>query len=69
MNLLDIHPTLIGLCDLRDKPELEGKSLVPLLRDPLEWRNLAGDPGHTAGKRDLAAWLPRKHVPEIERPK
>jgi arylsulfatase A-like enzyme len=34
VTMLDIYPTLIELCDLKDKPELEGRSLVPLLRNP-----------------------------------
>ncbi len=34
VTLLDIYPTLIDLCDLSKKPELEGRSLVPLLKNP-----------------------------------
>jgi arylsulfatase A-like enzyme len=34
VTLLDIYPTLIDLCGLGKKPELEGKSLLPLLKDP-----------------------------------
>jgi len=37
VNLMDIYPTLIDLCDLPEK-ELDGNSIVPLLNDPtLEW--------------------------------
>lgn len=34
VNLLDIYPTLVDLCGLPDKQELEGNSLAPLLRNP-----------------------------------
>jgi len=34
VTLLDIYPTLIDLCGLKKKPELEGKSLLPLLKNP-----------------------------------
>ena len=32
--LLDIYPTLSELCGLPVRPELEGKSLIPLLKNP-----------------------------------
>jgi arylsulfatase A-like enzyme len=34
VTMVDIYPTLIELCNLAIKPELEGKSLVPLLKNP-----------------------------------
>jgi len=34
VTLLDIYPTLIELCSLEKKPELQGRSLVPLLKNP-----------------------------------
>lgn len=34
VSLLDLYPTLIDLCGLADKPELQGTSLLPQLRDP-----------------------------------
>lgn len=33
INLLDLYPTLIDLCRLPERPELEGASLRPLLED------------------------------------
>ncbi|HIG29967.1 MAG TPA: iduronate-2-sulfatase [Verrucomicrobiales bacterium] len=36
VSLMDIYPTLIELCHLPEKPELDGRSLAPLLEDPLE---------------------------------
>ncbi|QGJ70357.1 Iduronate sulfatase [Planctomycetales bacterium 10988] len=39
VNLLDIYPTLIELCDLHPREELQGQSLVPLLKNPMmEWK-------------------------------
>jgi arylsulfatase A-like enzyme len=34
VNLLDIYPTLAELCNLPNKKELEGNSIVPLLKNP-----------------------------------
>jgi arylsulfatase A-like enzyme len=38
VNLIDLYPTLIDLCGLPPKPEIDGRSIAPLLRDPkLPW--------------------------------
>jgi len=34
VDLINLYPTLIDLCGLAKKPELDGKSLVPLLKKP-----------------------------------
>lgn len=34
VNLIDFYPTLIELCDLPAKPILDGRSFVPLLKNP-----------------------------------
>lgn len=34
VGLIDIYPTLVELCDLPPKAELQGRSLVPLLKEP-----------------------------------
>lgn len=35
VSLIDLFPTLIDACQLETKPELDGKSLLPLVRRPL----------------------------------
>jgi len=107
VSLLDIYPTLVDLCGLSTKPELEGISLKPQLldpakprprpvlttyrrknhsvrsrkwryiryadggeelydrsADPMEWRNLALDPGRVEVKRELSRWLPKEDAPD-----
>jgi len=42
VSLLDIYPTLVELCDLRRKPDLMGRSLLPLLKNPVaDWERPA----------------------------
>jgi arylsulfatase A-like enzyme len=107
VSLMDIYPTLVELCGLARRPEVEARSLAPLLKDPaapwewpvltthgrgnhavrsehwryirysdgseelydhqsdpMEWRNLAGDPRHADVKKELARWLPKTDAPD-----
>ncbi|WP_168442115.1 sulfatase [Pontiella desulfatans] len=42
VSFLDIYPTLVELCGLSKRPELEGNSLVPLLKNPSkDWNHPA----------------------------
>ena len=36
VNLMDLYSTLIDLCGLPPKPEIDGRSIAPLLRDPTQ---------------------------------
>jgi iduronate 2-sulfatase len=40
-----------------------GEELYDEVQDPLEWKNLAGDPQYNDVKSELARWLPTKNVP------
>lgn len=33
-------------------------------KDPMEWQNLAGQPGHEMLKDDMARWMPKKESPD-----
>jgi len=56
-SLLDVYPTLVELCSLTPKPELEGTSLVPLLRNP-----------RAPSKRAVVTtWLQNNHAVRSER--
>jgi len=52
VSLIDIYPTLIELCALPAKPELDGLSLAPLLQNPRATRNrpavIVFNPGQSA---------------------
>ena len=50
VNLLDMYPTLLQMCDLPKKENLAGKSFVPQLKDP----KLARDPSVTANEKGFS---------------
>jgi choline-sulfatase len=51
--LLDIYPTLVELCGLPAKPNLEGHSLVPQLVDPAAEREWPAITTHNAGNHGV----------------
>jgi arylsulfatase A-like enzyme len=55
-NLLDIYPTLVEMCGLPPKRELEGTSLVPVLHNPKQKRNPT-----------VTTFLPGNHAVRSER--
>lgn len=57
VNLMDIYPTLIDLCDLPKKSDIEGHSLMPLLKDPgAKWEHPS-----------VMTWLKGNHAVRSER--
>jgi len=107
VDLLNVYPTLVDLCGLPARQDLDGVSLRPLLEnpktawerpaltthgrnnhalrtarwrfiqyadgsrelydhdaDPMEWRNVAGDPGNAEVMAGLTAFLPTDNVPD-----
>lgn len=50
VSLVDIYPTLIDLCGLAPKGELDGLSLAPLLRDPAAKRDRAAVMAYRRGQ-------------------
>ena len=51
--LLDMYPTLIELCGLSDRSDLEGISLVPQLRDPDSTRERPAITSHNQGNHGV----------------
>lgn len=41
-----------------------GEELYDEQADPLEWKNLAGDPQYAAIKKELSTWFPKDNVPQ-----
>lgn len=55
VSLMDIYPTLAELCDLTPPVTIDGRSLVPLLKDPMApWQSTAITGLCDKGKTDLA---------------
>jgi choline-sulfatase len=53
VELLDIYPTLVQLCDLPVRPGLEGQTLVPLLVDPTAPREMPAITSHGPGNHSV----------------
>ena len=48
VELVDLYPTLVDLCEIPPKPELQGRSLTPMLSDP---ESNGKDFAYTVGSR------------------
>ena len=55
VNLIDIYPTLIELCGLSKKQQLEGLSLLPQLKDPDAKRNIPSLTTHERKNHSLCS--------------
>ena len=53
VELLDIFPTLIDICDLPKRPDLEGHSLAPQLNDPNTTRRFPAITSHNQGNHSI----------------
>ena len=42
-----------------------GEELYDMRKDPGQWNNLAGDPGHVTTKDELKKWLPERNAPHF----
>lgn len=62
VSLLDIYPTLAELCGLTPPAYLDGRSLVPLLKDPkAPWESTAITGLCTKGKQEGLAFISIRH--------
>lgn len=62
VSLLDIYPTLAELCGLKPPAYLDGRSLVPLLKNPqANWQSTAITGLCTKGKQEGNAYLSIRH--------
>ena len=63
--LIDIYPTLVELCKLPEKPYLDGKSLLPLLKNPeANWDRpavMTMGRGNHAVRSELWRYIRAKH--------
>ena len=62
VSLMDLYPTLAELCGLTPPAYLDGRSLVPLLKDPkARWESTAMTGLCTKGKKESDAFISIRH--------